>query len=295
MDDRQLRFFLSICKEKSFSKAASQLFISQQGLSKVIKQLEYHLDAPLFYRTPHGVELTEFGIILQKVAKSYINQHDTIIDTIRQYKGKAKFCVSVGIMIGLNDYLPSDFFKNFILEYPDIDLNIMSFTDNACQDSMLEYNIHVGFSNAPIDTNYFDSIYNRRNKIRLMVGKKHRLAQYSSIKLKDIRGETVITLNSNMYPQILIADLCAKNGFKPKTFLHSSEHNLVYELCATNRIVSFWADAVDKHTEVVCVDIEDMDLYWECHLIVNKHSYISEAVEKFITYTQKRFLESEHL
>jgi DNA-binding transcriptional LysR family regulator len=293
MDERQLRFFLSICKEKSFSKAAGQLFISQQGLSKVIKQLEEHLDAPLFYRTPHGLELTEFGVILQKAAKSYINQHDNIIDTIRQHKGKTKFRVSVGITIGFNDSFPSNFFKNFILEHPDIDLNIMSFTDDACQDSMLEYNVHVGFSSAPVDTNCFDSIYNIRNKIRLMVGKNHRLAQCSSIKLKDIRDETIITLNSNMYPQVLITDLCVRNGFKPKTFLHSSENSLIYELCSTNRIVSFWADAIDKYPDVVCVDIEDMDLYWECHLIVNKHSYISDAAGKFIAYAKQRLSESE--
>jgi hypothetical protein len=46
---------------------------------------------------------------------------------------------------------------------------------------------------------------------------------------------------------------------------------------------------------VVCVDIEDMDLYWEYHLIVNKHSYISDAAGEFIAYAKKRLSESERL
>jgi DNA-binding transcriptional LysR family regulator len=50
MEHRQLRNFLTICEEKSISKAAERLFISQQGLSKSIKQLEQELQVPLFFR-----------------------------------------------------------------------------------------------------------------------------------------------------------------------------------------------------------------------------------------------------
>jgi len=75
-----------VCKEKSFSKAAERDFISQQGLSKCIKQLEDTLEVPLFDRTYHGIELTEFGRALQVAAESYINHHDHIIDSIRQLK-----------------------------------------------------------------------------------------------------------------------------------------------------------------------------------------------------------------
>jgi DNA-binding transcriptional LysR family regulator len=72
MEYRQLVNFLTACKEKSISAAAEKLYISQQGLSKSIKQLEKSLDVPLFFRTRHGIEPTEFGAALQKAAGSYL-------------------------------------------------------------------------------------------------------------------------------------------------------------------------------------------------------------------------------
>jgi DNA-binding transcriptional LysR family regulator len=288
MEHRQLLNFLSICEQKSFSKATEQRFISQPALSKSIKQLEEQLDVPLFYRSSSGIELTEFGRALQLSAKSYINQHDQIVDTIKQLKEKTKQHLSIGITTGFHDALPSNFFKTFILDYPDISLNITSFSDDNCQEAMLEHKIALGFSCTPINTTLFDSIYSERSKLLLIAGKEHRLAQSHSVKLKELRGETVISFNNHMYPHSIITDLCAQHGFKPDILLSGAETNFVHELCGTNQIVSFWAGSVDKFPGLVSIDIEDIDLYFEFHLIVNKNTYISDAAKQFIDYTKEQ-------
>jgi DNA-binding transcriptional LysR family regulator len=288
LDQRQLQFFLSACEENSFSKAAEKCFISQQGLSKSIKQLEDLLDVPLFYRTALGIELTEFGHTLRNAAKSYINQHEDIIQTIRQLKEKTKTRLSIGMTTGFYNLLPRSFFKSFILDHPDISMNIISFPDDSCQETMLDHKISLGFSCAPINTTLFDSIYCERSKLLLIAGKEHRLAQFPSVKLSELRGETVITLNNRMAPQSIILELCAQNGFKPGMFLSGAETNFVYELCSTNQIVSFWAGSIDQFPDLVSINIEDIDLYFEFHIIVNKHAYISETAKCFIEYSKER-------
>lgn len=288
MEYRQLLNFLSVCEEKSFSKATERRLISQQGLSKSIKQLEEQLEVPLFYRSPGGIELTEFGQALRMAAQSHINQHDHIVDTIRQLKEKSKLFLSIGMAAGFHDILPPQFYKNFILQHPAISLNIMSFADDLCQDAMLEHKMHLGFSSGPINTNLFDSIYRDRSKVIIIAGKQHRLAGRKSIQFKELQNETIITLNNHMHPQSLIREMCAQNGFKPAILLNSSEKNLVYELCSTNQVVSFWAEYADISPDLVRIALEDVDLYWEFHFIVNKHAYISDAGERFIAYTKKQ-------
>jgi DNA-binding transcriptional LysR family regulator len=85
MNDQQMRSFISVAKHKSISKAAEELNISQQGLSRVISVLENELGAKLFARTGGGVELTDSGsMILPAVAsmlKSY-EEYMTIINVI---------------------------------------------------------------------------------------------------------------------------------------------------------------------------------------------------------------------
>jgi DNA-binding transcriptional LysR family regulator len=293
MEYRQLCNFLAVCLEKSFTKASGRRFITQQGVSKSIKELEDELGVPLFYRDRKGIELTEFGSVLEAAAKSYTNQHDYIIDTIRQLKEKTKPNVSIGMANGLDQLFPPRFLSTFMVEHPEISLHIMNFTEDTCQQSMLENKLQIGFSPAPIDTNLFESLLCERNKLGLMVGEKHRLAQRSSIKLRDLKDETVIFLNNRMHPFGLLMDQCIRNGVVPGIHLSSSAMGLTCELISTNRVVGFGGGPPDRFPGLVRIDIEDMDFYWEYHLIVNKYTYISDAAKQFIAYAKERLGDME--
>ena len=52
MDFRQLRYALSVYKERSFTKAAKRLNISQSAVSEQVKLLEDEIGFELFRRTP---------------------------------------------------------------------------------------------------------------------------------------------------------------------------------------------------------------------------------------------------
>jgi DNA-binding transcriptional LysR family regulator len=63
---RDLNIFLVAVKERSMSKAANALAVSQPAISKAIADMEYTLGAPLLDRTPRGIEPTLYGRILIK-------------------------------------------------------------------------------------------------------------------------------------------------------------------------------------------------------------------------------------
>ncbi len=54
MNIQQLKYYLEICKCRSFSKAADNLYISQQGLSMAVIRLESEFSCKLFIRTPRA-------------------------------------------------------------------------------------------------------------------------------------------------------------------------------------------------------------------------------------------------
>src|SRR6185312_17286126 len=57
----QLRYFVSIAEEGSFTRAAERLLVAQPSLSQQIKSLEHELGGPLLERLPTGVRLTAAG------------------------------------------------------------------------------------------------------------------------------------------------------------------------------------------------------------------------------------------
>lgn len=69
MDYRHLKYFLEVASQKSFSKAARNLHISQSAISRMIKSLEDEIGVTLFIRNAKTVELTAPGTIFLNYAK----------------------------------------------------------------------------------------------------------------------------------------------------------------------------------------------------------------------------------
>ena len=59
MDLKQIELFLKAAEKKSFTRAAEELFVTQQLVSKRISELEKELGVLLFERTTKMVRLTE--------------------------------------------------------------------------------------------------------------------------------------------------------------------------------------------------------------------------------------------
>lgn len=67
MEIRKLECFLKVCETGSISGASEQLYISQQGISRIISSLEKELGTVLFIRSRQGVSLTADGLILKNM------------------------------------------------------------------------------------------------------------------------------------------------------------------------------------------------------------------------------------
>ncbi|MGH3981026.1 MAG: LysR family transcriptional regulator [Pseudonocardiaceae bacterium] len=73
---RQLRAFVAVATELSFTRAAEQLHVGQQAVSKTVRQLERELGVELLERSPHKVRLTRGPTELTAVARGPVN--DTV-------------------------------------------------------------------------------------------------------------------------------------------------------------------------------------------------------------------------
>ena len=78
MNTKELQYFMKVCEEQSINKAAGKLFITQQGLSRVIANLEKNLNVKLLERNARGVFPTEEGQYLYEKCEKLICMLDEI-------------------------------------------------------------------------------------------------------------------------------------------------------------------------------------------------------------------------
>lgn len=84
MKIEHLRLFVSVCEQKSISKAAGQAYLSQQSLSTILKHMENELGMKLLYRTNRGIETTEEGKSFWQYCQQIITLYDQFISENKQ-------------------------------------------------------------------------------------------------------------------------------------------------------------------------------------------------------------------
>ena len=100
MELRLLRYFLTVAKEQSFTKAAEQLHITQPTLSRQMASFEENLGITLFIRSGKKITLTDEGILLKRRALEILNLEER---TIEELKGKEEV-VEGTITIGCGEF-----------------------------------------------------------------------------------------------------------------------------------------------------------------------------------------------
>ena len=100
MELRLLRYFLTVAKEQSFTKAAEQLHITQPTLSRQMAAFEEELGVTLFIRSGKKISLTDEGILLKRRALEILNLEER---TLEELKGKEEV-VEGTITIGCGEF-----------------------------------------------------------------------------------------------------------------------------------------------------------------------------------------------
>jgi DNA-binding transcriptional LysR family regulator len=122
MEFRQIRYALAVAKERSFTKAATRLSISQSAVSEQVKLLEDRIGFALFRRTGRGIEPTERGRMFLYEAERVVTDLMNLSDVARRLSGVGVETLIVGIGSGLAPTLlprlfpPGNFPANLHLE-----------------------------------------------------------------------------------------------------------------------------------------------------------------------------------
>jgi DNA-binding transcriptional LysR family regulator len=230
IDLKQLKYFLAVAEEKSFSRAAERLHISQPPLSQQIMKLESELGVRLFTRTTRSFELTVAGRALMVEAADLLGRMRMTIDTIRQIDRGQVGRLRVGI-VGSAMWGPiPGLLERFQTDFPRVTWTIHELGPNDQWEALRNKQIDVGFWREPrIEPDVLKAANLRqelcfKEQFCVAVNARHPLAGRDVISLLDIAGEPMLTLHldQSAEPRYLM-QCCVNAGFEPTIFQEAAE------------------------------------------------------------------------
>ena len=158
MELRLLRYFLTVAKEQSFTKAAEQLHITQPTLSRQMAAFEEDLGITLFIRNGKKISLTDEGILLKRRALEILNLEER---TLEELKGKEEV-VEGTITIGCGEFAAVETLakicKTYKEKYPLVQIVLHTATADAVYEMMNKGLVDIALFMEPVDTEGLDYI-----------------------------------------------------------------------------------------------------------------------------------------
>ena len=231
MDIRQLHYFLVLCDEMNYSRAAQRLFLSRQALRQSISALEAELCGPLFLSAHHKLTLTDRGMSLQRHAAPVVEQFQQMQASLRAEIQSVQ-PVRIGISVSLvPDYLPGleTQLDKFRQQYPHVEMRFRMMDNDAVADDVEQGELDAGLV---IDLGCAAPVL-ARTTLRadpacLLVPRGHAFWDKESIPLAELRGQRVLlpSLRQDLFSPLWSA--CARAGFAPNAEIGPSFYQAYY-------------------------------------------------------------------
>lgn len=282
--------FNTVAETGNISYAAKQLYISQPAVSKAILNLEQHMETVLFIRSSRGVKLTTEGQLLYqhtKVAFDTLKQGE---DHLRRIHKLGIGQLKIGVSATLCKYLLLPYLNRFVQEYPHIKITIESQSTAHTIRQLENQSLDIGLVAKPSKgkTLHFHAL-GAIEDIFVATG-----TYLDHLKLRERNGDifstaNIMLLDEENVSRQYIDQYFLENAIEPKQVLEVSSMDLLIEFAKTGLgiacVIREFVEAELEEGILVQIPLKTPVNKREVGFSYSKNAYLSDSMQKFITFT----------
>ena len=300
-------YVLEVFKEKSFSKAARNLYISQASLSATIKRIEEKLQAPLFERSTSPISPTEIGMqyinTALEIKKCEEDFENYLNDSFNLLKGEVK----LGGTHLFSSYVIPPMISAFNEVNPYTEFKIEEHHSKTLISLLLDGELDLIIDNSEISNENIVFYPYSTEMVLLAVPKslpindelseftlsfddikkgKHNRSTCPRVSLARFRNEPFIFLKPENNTSKKAHLLCKKHNFTPNIVFELDQQVTSYNITASGIGISFVSDTLIRNLSasesIVYYKLTDDEINRNIYFFAKKNRYLSKACRKFI-------------
>lgn len=307
-----MKYVYEVYKERSFSNAARNLYISQPALSGMIKKIEKNIGMPLFDRSTTPIQLTECG-------KKYIKTAEKIMsleDEFAYYVGKLDELKTGRLTVG-STYLFSSFvlpkyIKKFKASYPDVKVSLFEGNSNLLEKKLANGELDFVVDNYLLDEKVYDRISMMKERLLLavpasfssnrrastyqltvndIINDVHLNPSFPAVPLKKFQDEPFMVMRQNNDTRDRVEAICKRANISLNVTLKLNQLMTVYHLLKFELGASFVSDTIVKcfpsNDTVLYYKLDDPAAVRDVYLFYRRNRYLTRSMEEFMKIVLK--------
>ncbi|CAI8808930.1 Transcriptional regulator [Brevibacillus sp. IT-7CA2] len=292
MDIKHLHYFVTVCDQLSYSKAAQKLHISQPSLSNAIKNLEQEVGSPLLERNTRKMELTDAGKILYQKSLVLLSQMNMLKKEMEEVKLTGSGDLIIGIIESVKHWIPK-VIRGYQGRFPSINIKLIEvLSGKAVKESLRKYHTHLLITNQFTDEEDIELFPLYDERLMLVLHKDHPLAQKETVRLKDLASEPFIISTEGFQTREDILTAFSFEQVNPQIKFEIERFETALTLVRENLGVTIIPEnylSGSTDASLVRKTIDSPALERTVYLAYMKNRYLSPAVQAFLEEVRGKF------
>ncbi len=287
MDIDQLRTFLEVSRNKSFSRAAEKLHVTQPSISAQIRALETFLGHRLLERGGGKVTLTAAGRVFEPFAENTLSQLNHMVLTLADLERLPRGALSVSANDSTALYVLPVFFSKFRKQYPRVALNIVRAERTKSLELVLDREVDFGVVSLPLKDKRLHVEVIHTDEFVLVVPASHPLAGFESVSLQQVAQHRMLLLKQGRRREQL-DELFAQEKLIPRIAMELDSNELLKRLILKEMGMGFLPkiNVLDelRSGTLKIMPIENVKISRDLALISRKDRILTRAGNAFFTF-----------
>ncbi|GAB2027436.1 LysR family transcriptional regulator [Lactovum odontotermitis] len=273
-----LKYFVAVAEEKSFTKASQRLFISQPSLTVSINRLEDELGKRLLIRKrgAKAMVLTAEGELVFAHAKKILREIEIIYMEVKDEEAKK---VRLGVPPIIGAYLFPKIMKR--LDKSVIGgLELIETGSENMKKLLKEDKLEMCFigTESPIKNSHLETYFIMRDSYSICMSLEHPLAKRKSIDFSELAGEQFVSLGNDFVQYKILKELCLEHGMKDevKNFVIANEIQTAKSLISNGTGIGFLiTSSLGSRKDIRAIPLK-VPVYFYVYLVFKKDRELSE-------------------
>lgn len=210
MNLRDLRYLVALADTRHFGKAATRCHVSQPTLSAQLKKLEEYLGVELIERQPRRVALTEIGEQIVARARRVVNDSDELLALARSQRDPLSGSLKLAMIPTLGPYLLPLLSKQLRRQLPKLKLMLYEYQTEPLLQALRTGDIDMGVLALPVHADGVETRKLFEEDFMVALPKGHRLADKTTVKLDDLKGDSMLLLEDGHCLRDQALEICSR-------------------------------------------------------------------------------------
>jgi DNA-binding transcriptional LysR family regulator len=287
----QLRIFYYAAKNRNFTVAANDLFITQPAVTAQVKALEEYSNLKLFKKRGRNIYLTTEGQTLYEYAKKIFEYEREIENAIEEMRELKRGILRLGTTKTYARYFMPSLISSFHKAYPSIKIHLDEGSSLDMINSLVAFKNEVAVIAKAEDNPEVTFIPFSQEELVIIMSVDHPLSLKKEIIFEELASEPIIMKETGSGTRKLVNELFMKNGFIPDVLMETSNNEFIKQLVQRGEGVSFLVKACValelQEEKLATVPLKDQNVYLDVSFAYLKNQPLSPPAKAFEAVLKK--------